>query len=112
MQHVKVDGEAAMLRLDQILRANELSLSLMAALPALGACWAALVAAVRCGTGYVCARGRHGCEKAGWVFSNPTVSVSFTLPWWLGIQVWDGECTALRLCAGKAARPWGACMLV
>lgn len=51
VQHVKVDGEAAMLRLDQILRANELSLSLMAALPALGACWAALVAAVRCGTG-------------------------------------------------------------
>ncbi|GIL79063.1 hypothetical protein Vretifemale_8467 [Volvox reticuliferus] len=36
VQHLKVDGEAAMLRLDQILRANELSLSLMAALPAMG----------------------------------------------------------------------------
>ncbi|GFR42686.1 hypothetical protein Agub_g3497 [Astrephomene gubernaculifera] len=36
VQGVKVDGEAAMLRMDQILRANELSLSLMAALPALG----------------------------------------------------------------------------
>ncbi|GLC43524.1 hypothetical protein PLESTM_001482700 [Pleodorina starrii] len=35
IQHVKVDGEAAMLRLDQILRANELSISLLAALPAL-----------------------------------------------------------------------------
>ncbi|GLI65949.1 hypothetical protein VaNZ11_009630, partial [Volvox africanus] len=36
VQHLKVDGEAAMLRLDQILRANELSLSLIAALPAMG----------------------------------------------------------------------------
>ncbi|EFJ42419.1 thioredoxin-like protein [Volvox carteri f. nagariensis] len=43
VQHVKVDGEAAMLRLDQILRANELSLSLMAALPALGISLAVVV---------------------------------------------------------------------
>ncbi|KAG2434538.1 hypothetical protein HYH02_012205 [Chlamydomonas schloesseri] len=47
VQHVKVDGEAAMLRLDQILRANELTVSLMAALPALGLTLAAAAAVAR-----------------------------------------------------------------
>lgn len=35
MQRLKVDMMAAMLELDQILRANELSISLMAAVPSL-----------------------------------------------------------------------------
>ncbi|KAG2491029.1 hypothetical protein HYH03_010477 [Edaphochlamys debaryana] len=47
VQHVKVDGEAAMLRLDQILRANELTMSLLAALPALGASLAAAAGLAR-----------------------------------------------------------------
>ncbi|PNG99855.1 Nuclear control of ATPase protein 2, partial [Tetrabaena socialis] len=47
VQHVKVDGEGAMLRLDQILRANELTVSLLAALPALTLSWAALAGLTR-----------------------------------------------------------------
>lgn len=35
VQRLKVDTEAAMLELDQILRANELSISLVAAVPSL-----------------------------------------------------------------------------
>ncbi|MEW5302498.1 MAG: hypothetical protein WDW36_005278 [Sanguina aurantia] len=47
VQRLKVDTEAAMLELDQILKANELSISLVAAVPALALTWAVLSATVR-----------------------------------------------------------------
>lgn len=39
VQRLKLDTEAAMLELDQILRANELSISLVAAIPGLLLSW-------------------------------------------------------------------------
>jgi len=42
VQRLKLDTEAAMLELDQILRANELSISLVAAVPALLLTWTLL----------------------------------------------------------------------
>jgi hypothetical protein len=42
VQRLKLDTEAAMLELDQILRANELSISLVAAVPALLMSWTLL----------------------------------------------------------------------
>jgi nuclear-control-of-ATPase protein 2 len=39
VQRLKLDTEAAMLELDQILRANELSISLVAAVPGLLLSW-------------------------------------------------------------------------
>jgi ABC-type anion transport system duplicated permease subunit len=42
VQRLKLDTEAAMLELDQILRANELSISLVAAVPALLLSWTLL----------------------------------------------------------------------
>ncbi|MEW5310559.1 MAG: hypothetical protein WDW38_002346 [Sanguina aurantia] len=47
VQRLKVDTEAAMLELDQILKANELSISLVAAVPALALTWAVLSTTVR-----------------------------------------------------------------
>ncbi|KXZ51842.1 hypothetical protein GPECTOR_11g280 [Gonium pectorale] len=47
VHHVKVDGQAAMLRLDQLLRANELTAALVAALPALAISLAAGAGLVR-----------------------------------------------------------------
>lgn len=47
MQRLKLDTEAAMLELDQILRANELSISLVAAVPALAISWGLLVGLYR-----------------------------------------------------------------
>ena len=62
---MKVDTESAMLEMDQILRANELTISLVAAVPAILVAgtalyglgrWAALVGRPRCWAG--CALGR------------------------------------------------------
>ena len=39
VQRMKLDTEAAMLKLDQLLRASELSLSVVAALPGLALTW-------------------------------------------------------------------------
>uniref|UniRef100_A0A7S0RH57 Uncharacterized protein n=1 Tax=Chlamydomonas leiostraca TaxID=1034604 RepID=A0A7S0RH57_9CHLO len=47
VQRLKLDTEAAMLEMDQILRANELSLSLMAAVPSLLIGWGVLAALYR-----------------------------------------------------------------
>jgi len=47
VQRLKLDTEAAMLELDQILRANELSISLVAAVPALAISWGLLVGLYR-----------------------------------------------------------------
>lgn len=48
VQRMKLDTEAAMLKLDQILRASELSLSVVAALPGLALTWGIFTACIRC----------------------------------------------------------------
>ena len=47
VQRMKLDTEAAMLKLDQILKATELSLSVVAALPGLAITWALLTSLYR-----------------------------------------------------------------
>eukprot|EP00798_Chlamydomonas_sp_ICE-L_P010700 gene10700-12400_t len=47
VQRLYVDTEATMLELDQILRANELSISIVAAVPALAVGWLLLMAIMR-----------------------------------------------------------------
>jgi nuclear-control-of-ATPase protein 2 len=47
VQRLKLDTEAAMLKLDQILKASELSFSLVAALPGMAAAWLLLTACTR-----------------------------------------------------------------
>ena len=45
---MKLDTEAAMLKLDQLLRASELSLSVVAALPGLALTWGLISTLIRC----------------------------------------------------------------
>ncbi|GAX73074.1 hypothetical protein CEUSTIGMA_g527.t1 [Chlamydomonas eustigma] len=47
VQRLKLDTEAAMLKLDQILKASELSFSLVAALPGMAATWLLVTACIR-----------------------------------------------------------------
>ena len=82
VQKLKLDTEAAMLELDQILRANELTVAVVAAIPSL---------AIAGGTGYLLIR---------WITPSPPDRKSEALPARLLTWPWRCLLRQLAVCHG------------